>query len=852
MSGQDSSSLGSRFGLSLSRRQLLGALAVSGAAGASGAMLARDDDPFDGDPGGGGSSSDGGVVYPIATDADDHCLGADDEEYDAVGSGAANWFHVGDCGSWKEYAVDPGVTYRVVAYVDECFDEAAFVIEEERGDSWETVRTVESDVSSTTNDQIDDRSFVDNAEDMGIRLRAEPTHEVIHSPDSTKMRIRSTADWDDENEPGSYVTVYEWPLLAQSSSKNIGPEAYKVDTLPGNARPRDNDGYLDTDHELYVDRKPNRAYRFEYEGWGSQSVVLLKRDVTKVPQNEPWVVYWFEVTSQFTTVRTDSPANPDRWADGEKSYQLLPPTEEMITDDDVDVDLDHLRNLEPPMTIPTKLLHGSGYEVRTSDSVSVSGYAERLAFNDPNPGLRYNQVVEMNPEERTEEVLYDLIDIWNPTPGAPTQSGKHALRALSDDDRFVEVGSSVLGAGEYIARNEVPPLDWSMSFLETMDALSSLCSEDTALTDDDFRGERKLEVLSCDLGMGVQNAIVQVAHKAGEGGTVEFESTFRLRRRQGMREDGTITDPEFDQDVTFTHSFDLPTDVPRARDRRACFDQPRPAIAFDPEPPVGAGTVVTLDGSESTAKPDASIELHEWHISPPHPSGVEEDQDHEAHLAGETVEYEFQAAGTYEVELMVRDAADRTASETVEFEVEQTPELTDDGASLEIEGAGRKKDHERSEDTIAIGENAPLVLEYDLSGSFERDIAGVSAVTRIVENPGADDERVLFHVQRALRGDFEYRIHGEAVENATDGAGFGSADFDDHVRLTVADGEAVLSVAGERRLSAGVTSDYGGEIGIEYKVQIDKPNDFGRVSADWSAVSLASNDESDGSDWTPW
>lgn len=849
MSGQDGSSIGSKLGLSLSRRQVLGALAAAGAGGTSAAILARNDDPFDGDPGGGGSPSDGGVVYPIATDAGDHCLGADDEEYDAVGSGAANWFHVGDCGSWKEYAVDPGVTYRVVAYVDECFDEASFVIEEENGGDWETVRTVESDVSSATTDQIDERSFVDNADDMGIRLRAEPTHEVIHSPDSTKMRIRSTADWDDENEPGSYVTVYEWPLLARSSSKSVGPEPFTVTNVPGHARPRDNDEYLDTDHELYVERSNGQTghYRFEYEGWGSQSVVLLKREVTQIPEHEPWVLYWFELTSQFTTVRTDSPDDREKWADGEKSYQLLPPSEEMI--ENADGELDHLRDLEPPLTIPTQAIHASGYEVRVDDPATLAGYAERIAFNEPYPGFEYTGMVQMDPEERSDEVRNDLIDIWEPTPDVPTSSGEFALQALTDDERFVEVGGMVLGIGEEYARYKYWPLDWTMNFAETAKVLSRFCRADTALTDDEDTGEKRtLEALHCDKGMGVQNAIVQVGHKLGAGGTVEFESTFTLDPETPVKKDRPFDDHE----ITFTHSFDLPTDVPRARDRRACFDQPRPAIAFDPEPPVGAGTAVTLDGSESTAKPDVSIELYEWHITPPHPSGVEEDQDHESHLAGETVEYEFQAAGTYEVELMVRDAADRTASETVELEVEQTTELTDDGASLEIEGAGRKKDHERSEDTIAIGENAPLVLEYDLSGSFERDIAGVSAVTRVVENPGADDERVLFRVQRALRGDFEYRLDGDAVENATDGAGFGSADFDDHVRLAVEDGEAILSVAGERRLSAGVTSDYGGEVGVEYKVQIDKPNDFGRVSADWSAVSLASNDESDESDWMPW
>lgn len=851
MSGQDGSSIGSKLGLSLSRRQVLGALAVSGAAGASGAMLARDDDPFDGDPGGGGSSSDGGVVYPIATDAGDHCLGADDEEYDTVGSGAANWFHVGDCGSWKEYAVDPGLTYRVVAYVDECFDEASFVIEEEHGGGWEPVRTVESDVSSTTNDQINERSFVDNAEEMGIRLRAEPTHEVIHSPDSTKMRIRSTADWDGENEPGSYVTVYEWPLLSRSSTKSVGPEPFTVSNVPGHARPRDDTDYFDTDHELYVER-PNEQvghYRFEYEGWGSQSVVLLKREVTQIPENEPWVIYWFELTSQFTTVRTDSPADREKWADGEKSYQLLPPSEEMI--ENADADLDHLRDLEPPMTIPTHAINASGYEVRVDDPASLAGYAERITFNEPYPGFDYTGMVQMDPEERMEGVRNDLIDIWEPTPDVPTSSGEFALQALTDDERFVEVGGMVLGIGEEYARYSYSPLDWAMSFAETAKVLSRICREDTALTDDEETGEKRtLEVLHCDKGMGVQNAIVQVAHKLGAGGTVEFESTFTLDPETLIDKDRPFDDHE----ITFTHSFDLPTDVPREFDRRACFDAPRPVVTFDPEPPVEAGTVVTLDGSESTVKPDLSVEVYEWKIRPPRPEGVEEDPDHESHLAGETVEYEFQAEGTYEIELAVTDTEGRTGTETVEFEVERAS-MTDDGAALEIEGAGRKKDHERAEETIAIGENAPLELEYDVTGSFERGVAGVSAFTRVVENPGTDDERVIFQVQRALRRDFEYRLDGEALRNRRDGEGLGADEFDERVRLAVEDGEARLFVDGERRVSTEVTSDYGGEIGIEYKVQIDKPNDFGRVSADWSAVSLASNDGSDESDesgWIPW
>lgn len=247
------------------------------------------------------------MVYPTSADAEGPCEGGDGDEYSATDTGAANWFHIGDCGSEKSYAVDPDRTYRIVAYADDCsLDQAAFAIEERDGDGWRVAREVgPTDVSTSTSDSVDDRLFGD-AGDIGIRLRTGPTHELLYSPEGSQIRLRSLGDLCN---PGAYVTMYEYPLLARSTATSVGPEAYTTGNVPGVTLHRNQD--LPPDYDRYAD-VPGNEYRFEYEGAGSQSVVLHKRDETENPENRPCVLYWFELSSQFLTARTDSPPRASR------------------------------------------------------------------------------------------------------------------------------------------------------------------------------------------------------------------------------------------------------------------------------------------------------------------------------------------------------------------------------------------------------------------------------------------------------------------------------------------------------------------------------------------------------------
>lgn len=171
------------------------------------------------------------MVYPTSADAEGPCEGGDGDEYSTTDAGAANWFHIGDCGSEKSYAVDPDRTYRIVAYADDCsLDQAAFAIEEQDDDGWRVAREVgPTDVSTSTSDSVDDRLFGD-AGDIGIRLRTEPTHELLYSPEGSQIRLRSLGDLCN---PGAYVTMYEYPLLARSTATSVGPEAYMTGNVPG-------------------------------------------------------------------------------------------------------------------------------------------------------------------------------------------------------------------------------------------------------------------------------------------------------------------------------------------------------------------------------------------------------------------------------------------------------------------------------------------------------------------------------------------------------------------------------------------------------------------------------------------
>jgi hypothetical protein len=180
------------------------------------------------------------------------------------------------------------------------------------------------------------------------------------------------------------------------------------------------------------------------------------------------------------------------------------------------------------MTLPTETIATVGYEVTTTGGLSVAGTAERLAVNEPRPGVAYTGMVEPEPGSASRNVVADLVDVWDPTPDVPTSSGEFALSALRDEEFVGRVGTRPFGefVGE-LGRTAARPLDWTISFYETIGVLSPDCSGDYA-EQDERGGGRKLNAVVCDRGVATQNAIVQVAHRKGESGTVEFTSRFGL------------------------------------------------------------------------------------------------------------------------------------------------------------------------------------------------------------------------------------------------------------------------------------------------------------------------------------
>lgn len=84
-------------------------------------------------------------VWPVDTNASDGvCLSANDEESPASGEGSAAWFDYGGCGSWKEFEVESGRSYRVVSRTDQgVLTDAAHEIQERVDGEWETKRRVE-------------------------------------------------------------------------------------------------------------------------------------------------------------------------------------------------------------------------------------------------------------------------------------------------------------------------------------------------------------------------------------------------------------------------------------------------------------------------------------------------------------------------------------------------------------------------------------------------------------------------------------------------------------------------------------------------------------------------------------
>ncbi len=119
-------------------------------------------------------------VWPVSTDVSrGYCTNANGERKPTTGEGAADWFVWSGCGTWKEYAVDPGEPVYLEASTDgPSLTDARFEVLERRNGSWQTVY------------EHDDR------------LGADAERAVRYTPKSARVRVRNRYD-------GFYMRVYD-------------------------------------------------------------------------------------------------------------------------------------------------------------------------------------------------------------------------------------------------------------------------------------------------------------------------------------------------------------------------------------------------------------------------------------------------------------------------------------------------------------------------------------------------------------------------------------------------------------------------------------------------------------------
>lgn len=131
-------------------------------------------------------------VWPVSTDVQrGHCTNAHGKRKPTTGEGAADWFVWSQCGSWKEYAVDPGKpVYLEASTGSQSLTDARFEVLERRDGSWQPVY------------EHDDRLGRD-----GERV-------LEYTPESGRIRVRNRGG-------GFYMKVYS---ASGEPAGPVGPE----------------------------------------------------------------------------------------------------------------------------------------------------------------------------------------------------------------------------------------------------------------------------------------------------------------------------------------------------------------------------------------------------------------------------------------------------------------------------------------------------------------------------------------------------------------------------------------------------------------------------------------------------
>ncbi len=106
--------------------------------------------------------------YPVKTDAKGStCTSASGVDRPTTGPGAAAWVVYNNCGTWKEYTVDPGEPVVLAAATDrELLDDARFEIQEKDGGSWTTLYNHTDALGDDA-----DRTFLFTPESNKIRIQ---------------------------------------------------------------------------------------------------------------------------------------------------------------------------------------------------------------------------------------------------------------------------------------------------------------------------------------------------------------------------------------------------------------------------------------------------------------------------------------------------------------------------------------------------------------------------------------------------------------------------------------------------------------------------------------------------------
>ena len=96
-------------------------------------------------------------IYPTAADCTS-CTSASGRTYPCTGTGAANWFVWSSCGTWREFTVTPGETYKFHIHTDCCsgcmLTDIGLEISEDLG-SYEVSITVDPEPDPRTCNSLD-------------------------------------------------------------------------------------------------------------------------------------------------------------------------------------------------------------------------------------------------------------------------------------------------------------------------------------------------------------------------------------------------------------------------------------------------------------------------------------------------------------------------------------------------------------------------------------------------------------------------------------------------------------------------------------------------------------------------